>query len=108
MPPAQVLRTEIALVELEIANTTELLKQQESLGDILVNERAAAAAQVTELLGSSLELASNMSELEALDRRCQQLSEIQRSLAANPGSWRQVWNSLREGHRRRGFKSIAS
>ena len=94
-PPAQILRTEIALVNIEICNTKEMLLQQQSLGDILVNDRAAATAEVTELLGSSLELAASMAELEALDRRCQQLGEVRRALEANPGSWRRAWDSLR-------------
>lgn len=104
MPPAQILRTEIALVEIEIANTKELLEQQQSLGDVLVNKRAAATADVTELLESSLALAASVSELEALDRRCQQLGEIQRALDADPGSWRKTRDSLRQEQRRRSTK----
>lgn len=101
MPPAQVLRTEIALVEIEIANTKELLEQQQSLGDVLVKKRAAATADVTELLESSLELAVSMSELDALDRRCQQLGEMRRVMEANPGSWRKTWDSLTQEQRKR-------
>ena len=100
-PPAQILRTEIALVDIEISNTKEMLLQQQSLGGILVNNRAAATAEVTELLGSSLELAESMTELEALDRHCQQLGEVRRELEANPGSWRKAWDSLRQEQRRR-------
>jgi hypothetical protein len=95
-PPAQVLRTEIALTEVEIASTRELLEQQESLGDRLVDARAAATVEVGELYGRSLTLASGMAELEALDRRCQQLGEMRRALAADPTSWKRVRATLRQ------------
>lgn len=99
--PAQLLRTEIALVENEIADTKALHAHQETLGEILVNKRAAATVEVTDLFQRSLELAATMSELETLDCRCQQLGEMRRALEANPSSWRKIWDSLRQDRCRR-------
>ena len=102
-PPAQVLRTEIAQTKVEIANTKQLLEQQQSLGDILVDKRAAATADVTDLLQNSLQLSNTVSELEALDRRCQQLDETRRALDADPGNWRKVWESLKRKQLKRTY-----
>jgi N6-adenosine-specific RNA methylase IME4 len=73
----------------------KILSQQEATGRTLVNARAEASVEVSELYHLSLRLAQEMAQLEALDRRCLQLGVFRKTIAGDPTAWKTVAGKLK-------------
>ena len=81
-------------LDLEVAKTQQLLRQQESLGGTLVASRSRVADEAAALYGRSMQLGADVEGVRRLEGRLTQLNDWRQTLRERPKKWRQVGRAL--------------
>ena len=92
--PVRELAREVMDLDLEVAKTQELLRQQESLGGTLVASRSRVADEAAALYGRSMQLGADVEGVRRLESRLTQLNDWRQTLRERPKKWRQVGRAL--------------